>query len=97
MDMTPLNMDMDKPPPELLTKAMGGILLAVDMDMLQLLMVDMFLSATDMTFLNMDMEPEQNYLLFLRFSWWLYFNFFHIKIVDTYQRKIHWKIMMIDL
>ena len=42
---------------------MGGLLLAMDMDMLQLPMADMFLSATDMTFLNMDMDmllPERS-------------------------------------
>ena len=38
------------------TTAMGRLLLAMDMDMLQLPMADMFLSAMDMTFLNMDMD-----------------------------------------
>ena len=40
----------------MLTIAMGGLFLAMDMDMLQLSMVDMFLSATDMTLLNMGMD-----------------------------------------
>ena len=35
---------------------MGSLLLAMDMDMLQLPMVNMLLSATDMTLLNMDMD-----------------------------------------
>ena len=35
---------------------MGRLLLAMDMDMLQLPMADMLLSATDMTLLNMDMD-----------------------------------------
>ena len=35
---------------------MGRPLLAMDMDMLQLHMADMLLSATDMTLLNMDMD-----------------------------------------
>ena len=35
---------------------MGGLLLAMDMDMLQLPMEDMFLSAMDMTLLNIDMD-----------------------------------------
>ena len=40
----------------MLTIAMGRLLLAMDMDMLQLSMADMFLSATDMTLLNMDID-----------------------------------------
>ena len=52
---------VDIPPPvpsmvDMLTKAMGRLLLAMDMDMLQLPMADMLLSATDMTLLNMDMD-----------------------------------------
>ena len=42
---------------------MGGLLLAMDMDMLQLPMADMSLSATYMTFLNMEMDmllPERS-------------------------------------
>ena len=42
---------------------MGGLLLAMDMNMLQLPMADMLLSATDMTLLNMDMDkslPERS-------------------------------------
>ena len=35
---------------------MGRLLLAMDIDMLQLPMADMLLSATDMTVLNMDMD-----------------------------------------
>ena len=35
---------------------MGKLLLAMDMDMLQLPMADMLLSATDITLLNMDMD-----------------------------------------
>ena len=41
------------------TTAMGRLLLAVYMDMLQLPMADMSLSAMDMTFLNMDMDMLQ--------------------------------------
>ena len=47
----------------MLTTAMGRLLLAVDMDMLQLPMADMSLSAMDMTFFNMDMDmhlPERS-------------------------------------
>ena len=47
----------------MLTIAMGGLLLAMDMDMLQLPMADMSLSATYMTFLNMEMDmllPERS-------------------------------------
>ena len=36
--------------------AMGRLLPAMDMDMLQLPMADMLLSAMDMTLLNMDMD-----------------------------------------
>ena len=42
----------------MLTIAMGRLLLAMDMDMLQLPMADMLLSATDMTLLNMDMDMD---------------------------------------
>ena len=35
---------------------MGRLLLAMDMDMFQLPMADMLLSATDMTLLNIDMD-----------------------------------------
>ena len=37
---------------------MGRLLLAMDMDMLQLPMEDMLLSATDITLLNMDMDKS---------------------------------------
>ena len=30
------------------------------------------------------------YMLFLRFTWLLDLNFLLIKLVDKYQRKIHW-------
>ena len=40
----------------MLTIATGRLLLAMDMDMLQLPMADMLLSAMDMTLLKMDMD-----------------------------------------
>ena len=52
---------VDRPPKvpsmvDMLTIAMGRLLPAMDMDMLQLPMADMLLSATDMTLLKMDMD-----------------------------------------
>ena len=43
----------------MLTIAMGRLLLVMDMDMLQLPMADMLLSATDMSLLAMDMDMLQ--------------------------------------
>ena len=52
---------VDRPPPvpsmvDMLTVAMGRLLPAMDMDVLQLPIADMLLSAMDMTLLNMDMD-----------------------------------------
>ena len=51
----------DRPPPvpsmlDMLAIAMGRLLPAMDMDMFQLTMADMLLSATDMPLLNTDMD-----------------------------------------
>ena len=51
---------VDRPPVpsmvDMLTIALGRLLPAMDMDMLQLPMADTLFSATDMTLLNMDMD-----------------------------------------
>ena len=61
MEMVMTLQIVNRPPPvpsmvDMLTIAMGRLLPAMDMDMLQLPMGDMYLQATDMTFLNMDMD-----------------------------------------
>ena len=61
MEMVMTLQIVNRPPPvpsmvDMLAITMGRLLPAIDMDMLQLPMADMLLSATDMTLLNMDMD-----------------------------------------
>ena len=61
MEMVMTFQFVDRPPPvpsmvDMLAIAMGRLLPAMDMDMLQLPMVDMLLSPTDIALLNMDLD-----------------------------------------